>query len=285
MAVLFYQRVNESTKVSGKVGEPMNIVERWQIRVDSPATSKAEIVSSTAVGWLTPHFEFSSCLAHEFELSPADRSGMMWYLTVTYYPQVPGKELSGGIPQDSWELSGGTSVFPLFDDKDGNSVTNSAGDPLEGLEFELSTSTLTLTRSYTADSALISALTEYVDTVNDATWFGWPANRVKCVFRSATVKTAQPYGSDEPFKWIEARWDFEYKRGGWLAKPWDVGFMELVDDERRAILGDDGKAVKQPVALNSDGTAKDPGEEPSILTFDIYYAADFTAGFGEPVFI
>ena len=38
---------------------------------------------------------------------------------------------------------------------------------------------------------------------------------------------------------------------------------ELVSGERQAIVGSDGKAVKQPVALNEDGTARDAGEPPS----------------------
>lgn len=293
MAVLFYHRVNEGTQVSGKLGEPMTITERYQIRVDSPLTSKAEIVAATAVGWGTMHQEFPLCVAQEFNLTAADRSGMIWVLEVRFYPMEPGKILAENlVPADYWELSGGTSVFPLFVDKNGATITNSAGDPLEGLEAELSTASLVLTRSYVTDTDLKSDLVAYVDTVNSATWFGFPAETVKCVFRGATKKTSQLYANENSnnlLLWIEAKWEFEHKRGGWRSMPWDVGFMELVAGDRKAIIGDDGKPVKQPVALTNVGTAKPAGEAPDVINGGagaaIYDTANFNTAFGEPFFI
>ena len=65
--------------------------------------------------------------------------------------------------------------------------------------------------------------------------------------------------------------------------------MEKVGSERKIVLGNDGKAVKQPVALNSDGTKKSVGQKPSVINngdgVDIYETANFTTGFGTPVFI
>jgi hypothetical protein len=47
--------------------------------------------------------------------------------------------------------------------------------------------------------------------------------------------------------------------------------------------------VKQPVALNNDGTKKTPGQKPTVINngagVDIYETANFTTGFGTPVFI
>lgn len=293
MAVLYWQRTNDGTQVSGKLGEPMTITERYQIRVDSPVTNKAQIVAATSVGWNTAHHEFPSCVAQEFDLAPVDRSGMLWTLTVKFYPPEPGKILkANNIPEDYWDMQGGTAVFPLFVDIAGDTITNSAGDPLEGLEIEKSTATVSLTKMYETDADLKSDLVAYVDTVNNATWFGWPAEHVKCVFRGASKKTSQLYANEESdtlLEWIEAKWDFEYKEGGWRSKPWDVGFMELVSGERQAVLGDDGKPVQQPVALTSAGAAKPAGEAPDVINggdgVEIYQQADFTTGFGEPTFI
>jgi len=68
-----------------------------------------------------------------------------------------------------------------------------------------------------------------------------------------------------------------------------VGFHELVGGERKAIVGADGKAVKQPVALNANGTKKNDGEAPSVINdgdgVDLYDKTTFAVKFGEPFII
>jgi hypothetical protein len=65
--------------------------------------------------------------------------------------------------------------------------------------------------------------------------------------------------------------------------------MELVDGERKVITTSDGKAVKQPVALNANGTKKEDGEPPVVIKdgdgVDIYETADFSTTFGTPALI
>lgn len=293
MAVLYYHRILEGTNVAGRLAEPMSITEVYQIRVDSPNTNKAEIVSATAVGWGTVHPEFPLCIAQEFSLTPVDRTGMLWHLTVVFSPPLPGKKLdASNIPEDVWEMQAGVSTFPLFQDRDGGIITNAAGDPLEGLTIERSTFTLLLTRCYTTDLSLTAAIGGYTDTVNDDVWFGFSAKTVKASFRSATLREAQVYAdqdSEQTIKWIEAKWEFEYNKNTWKSKPWDVGFMELTASGRQAILGLDDLPVRQPVALNADGTAKTAGTAPSVINsgagVDIYEEEDFATAFGTPVFI
>jgi hypothetical protein len=72
--------------------------------------------------------------------------------------------------------------------------------------------------------------------------------------------------------------------------PWDVGFMELVSgSQRRVILGNDGKPVKQPVALNTNGTKRTPGTAPSVIRngagADLYLTANFSTAFGSPALL
>jgi hypothetical protein len=71
--------------------------------------------------------------------------------------------------------------------------------------------------------------------------------------------------------------------------PWDVGFHQIVDGTRKAITGADGKAVKQPVALNANGTAKTVGAAPSVINggdgVELYPKTTFAVKFGEPFII
>lgn len=292
-----YQRILDGTSVSGKYGESLQITERWQIRVESPAVDKADLlahVSTTSgVTWGSSHFEFPTLKAMEFDLSPESRDGLRWLLTVRYYiPPATKRPKENGVPNDVWEMVGGTTTVPAFTDKDGATITNAAGDPLEGLEKEREESSWTLTKYYTSDASLGTDVAAYSGKVNSTTWNGKPAKTWKCYFKGAKRQAISKLDGDDDageLEFIESRWEFRYDPGTWKLMPWDVGFMEYVSNERRTILGSDGKPVKQPVALNSDGSKKSPGSAPSVIKngqgVDVYATANWSSALGTPVLI
>ena len=296
MAVVSYQRILDGASLSGKFAESLQATERWQVRVDSPTTTRLAILQALASGgivWGASHPEFSALKAMEFNLDSEGREGMRWIFTVRYYvPPTTKTPQSSGIPKDSWERSGGTSTVPVFRNVQGTSITNAAGDPLEGLEREREEVAWSLVKCYASDGLFGSAASEYAGKVNDSSWSNYPAKTVKCYLKSAKkVSVSKLDGSADgaTLDYIEAHWEFRYDPDTWKCKPWDVGFMELVSGERKTILGNDGKPVKQPVALSSDGTKKTAGQKPSVINggagVDIYDLADFNTGFGTPVFI
>lgn len=294
MAWVSYERIVEGTGISGKYGESMRIPERWQIRVDSPLTSKLDILQGVSgtigITYGTPHFEVPSLQAMEFDLSPVGRDGMRWILTVQYYAPPPGKEVTeNGIPNDVWDRSGGATSVPAFTDRDGESIVNAAGDPLEGLEKERSEEGWALTRCYEDDAGLEADVAAAEGRVNGSEWAGKDPKTWKCYFKGAKrVTTSRLNGSEDggTLAYIEAQWEFRYDPGTWKLMPWDVGFMEVIGLEKRTITTDDGKPVKQPVGLDTDGSALAPGTMPLVANggdgFDIYEEADFDAIFGTP---
>jgi hypothetical protein len=229
----------------------------------------------------------------EFNLDSEGREGMRWMFTVRYYvPPAAKIPQPSGIPKDSWERSGGTSTVPVFRDTANVSITNAAGDPLEGLEREREEVAWSLVKCYASDGAFGSAASAYAGKLNNASWSNYPEKTVKCYLKSAkkvSVSKLDGAADGATLDYIEAHWEFRYDPDTWKCKPWDVGFTELVSGERKTITGNDGKAVKQPVALNSNGTKKDAGSKPTVINngagVDIYSTADFTTGFGTPVFI
>lgn len=302
MAWVSYQRIIEGCTVSGKYGESFNVTEKYQIRVDSPATSKADILagvtSDANITWGTSHPEFPALKAMEFDLSPDGRDGMRWTLTVKFYVPPPNKRITvNGLPEDVWERNGGTTSVPAFEDVAGDLITNSAGDPLEGLEREREEISWSLTKFFATQDELDEALVFYAGRLNNATWAGYAAKKWKCYFKGAKrVEISRLDGEEDAgtLGYIESHWEFRLEPLTWKCMPWDVGFMELVGGsgsggERKTILGSDGKAVKQPVALNADGTAKAPGEPPDVINagagVDLYPSGDFEAGFGTPVLL
>ena len=297
MAWVDYQRVLDGTSVSGKFGESLQITEKWQIRVDSPQTSKASIlqgISQTAgVRWGSAHFEFPALKAMEFELAPDSRDGMRWSLTVRYYvPPATKKPKANGIPEDVWERSGGTTTVPAFRDSAGNVIVNAAKDPIEGLEKEREETSWALTKYYTSQATLDADIVAYAGRVNSTTWASYGAKRWKCYFKGAKKQSVSKLdGVDDAgtLDYIESRWEFRLEPDTWKLMPWDVGFMELASGERKAIVGNDGKAVKQPVALNTNGSRKSPGTAPSVVNngegVDVYLTANWSSALGSPTLL
>lgn len=294
MAWVSYQRVHRGSGISGKVGESLRIVERWQIRVDSPATTKASILTGVSgtigVTWGSSHPEFSSLKAMEFDLSPETEDGMRWILAVTYY--VPPRPIVNGIPDPVWERLGGVTTIPVYSDANADTITNAAGDPLEGLEKEREEVTWALTKCYTTDAAYNSAVNNYAGKVNSTTWATCGAKTVKCYHRGAKkvrISKLDNTANADMLEYIESRWEFVYDPLNWKLKPQDVGFHEIVSGSRKAIVGSDGKPVRQPVALNANGTKKADGVSPSVIKngagVDVYLSADWSSEFGTPVFI
>jgi hypothetical protein len=291
MAVVACMETARGTGVSGKFGESFTFTRRWVIRCDSPTTSRVAIARAANVQFGSPHPDAPSHLAMEFDCTEESGDGMAWALVVKYYvpPFENRPDDATGLPKDSWSGSGSTTTIPVFKDKDGDMITNSAGDPLEGGERESTEAVLNLTKCY-PDMSWSSIARNQTNTVNNASWNGSAARTWKASFKGAQKKeqTVSSSGTATLVFW-EVTWEFHYREETWDWTPWDVGFNQLVTSDgtpsasgssRAAILGADKKAVKSPVAL-AGGVAKGAGQKPDALQFKIYKESSFSV-FGNP---
>ena len=295
MGVVAAIETSKGTGVSGKYGETFVFTRRWLIRCDSPDTSKVLIARSVGVRFGDGHPDAVNHKAMEFDCTDSSGDGMIYELVVRYYVPPAGNtpDPDTGFPRDSWSASNTTTVLPAYKDKDGESITNSAGDPLEGIEKDADGFVITLTKYYYGDEEMYWSLDALLKSncVNSEEWNASNPRTWKVEFKSATKKSlTDNAGETSAFYW-ETVWEFRFKWDTWDLKPWDIGFNQLVDSDgnpsangsrRAAILGDDKKPVRQPVALNSDGTAKTPGEKPDALTFRVYREVPFLTTFGVP---
>lgn len=294
MGVVACVEIAKGTGVSGKFGESFTFTRKWIVRVDNPRTSRVEIAQAADVQYGDPHPDAAAHVAMEFDCTEESGDGMIWGITVRYYvppaAATPDPE-NPGVPVSTWAASNSTSSVPAYQDKDGEMIVNSAGDPLEGIERDDDNFSLTLTKYYDGATNLAwSALAEtHSNTVNADAWNGSPARTWKVEFKSASKKPSTTNGGSETTFYWETTWEFRYKADTWDLKPWDIGFNQLVDSTgaplqggtlRAAILGADKKPVRQPVAL-SYGVAKTAGQYPDELEFRVYRETDFSA-FGTP---
>jgi hypothetical protein len=294
MAWVSYERTNDGTSLSGEIGQPMVDTLAWEITTDGEGDSKATILAGVTgtmgITWGSSHPDLPALKAVAFKLAKIDKK--KWRLDVTFtVPKRPLKE--NGIPEDVLEEAGMTVIEPAIRDVSGDDILNAAGDPVEGLERERDEETLILTKYFEDEASLQAAKVAYAGRTNGDTWKGYGPHKWKCYYKGAKkVGISKLDGSEDAgtLYFIESRWEFRLNRDGWIAKPWDLGFMELSGSGyRKTIMGDDKKPVKQPVALNTDGTAKTPGEPPGVIRdgdgAQLYLTATMADGFGTPVLL
>ena len=273
----------------GKHQDTYTYEEFYLIRTDDPSEPMTGIRASPGIEYLDEHPDDASCKALEFDVRPEGDSGLLYKMRIRYYAPPPDAEnennsgepgqIEGIMKYPIWGASSSVTSSPCFQHFPNNgdngtleTICNSAGDPLEGLEKEQAGARLTLTQYYLNHQEWRDLQTEYTNAVNENEWNGGGARTWKCQGCSARLQTENVAGSTIVF-W-EVNWEFEYRADTWDCMPWDVGFAQLVDEngdpapygtQRAQIKGQDDKAVRQPVALQADGTAAAPGSPPSVI--------------------
>lgn len=251
---------------------------------DAPGINIGDTFQDAAADWV---------VCKSSNVKAADDSGLLWEVTFVFEPLRPdeGNEESGGgggggvtlPPIPIWSATGSSSVVPVYKDANGNMITNSAGDPLEGLEKEKSELTLVLTKPYATHAQWLAAARAYTDTCNGNGWNGGDQHTWLCRFRSAGIER-----KDGLIYW-SVQWEFAYREETWKLMPWDIGFHSLEGDgsggyQKKTITGSDGKTVKQPVAL-AGGTPLPEGQPPVVIRdgegAKVYKETNFGVEFGE----
>lgn len=124
---------------------------------------------------------------------------------------------------------------------------NSAGDPVDGLEEDVAMVKMTYTNSRVVNPNF-DKLHSFVNTCNSDPFLGAPVYRVRCMGWSGEY--------DQKNNCWSISVEFLYKPGaGWEVQFYDVGFNEIIDGQRRAILDKAGNPVSKPVPLDGAGKA------------------------------
>lgn len=134
-------------------------------------------------------------------------------------------------------------------DKEGRGFTNSAGDPVDGLEEETSLAVVKYTNEFNPNPYL-AGIWDWLNKCNDSTFLGAAEYTLRITGFSAEF-------DDKSMLW-KTSLELTYNPKGWYIRYYDAGFNELVDDgaggyNRKAILDISGNPVSQPVPLNGQG--------------------------------
>lgn len=122
---------------------------------------------------------------------------------------------------------------------------NSAGDPVDGLEEDTAMVRLTYTNTQVPNPNF-QKLQEYTNTCNDDNFFlGGIAYTVRCVGWNGEY--------DQKNQVWSISVEFLYKPNNWSIEFFDIGFNEIVNGKRQAILDVAGNPVSKPVPLDGNG--------------------------------
>lgn len=305
MAILWSEEIPKERSASGKFKDGTSYKRAFFVRTDSMTESLVDISNAPGIGFQDEHPDDPSALMKSFDLKPADDSGLLYVVSYDYAKADPGEKEDPQDPENPEEPKPGSMEFrppvwggassvvtePIYKDFFDVVMCNSAGDPLGPLEAERAEEKLTLTQYYASHTEWMQLARTYTNAVNDVAWNGGEPMTWKCQGCSKKLNIENKDGATLVY-W-EITWEFAYKADNWRLKPWDIGFAQKVDDngnpstsgtKRAQIKGQDGKGVRQPVALVG-GVAKDAGEPPNIandgIGFLVYERLDFTPVFGE----
>jgi len=259
----------------------------FDVRVDDPAEPLVNIANACGIQWLDPHPEFPIyCVG----IQPENVDGPLTYRVTFKYDLVR--------PQDRvllpWQrpvkvsYDGSLTSGPLFIHyNEGNDtpkiLTNTAGDPIEGLTRDEAEWVANLElNSQTFDKAKAR---QYLNAVNSDVYSDSPAGTVKCQRIAGSLEIENIQGEEVVFWKVTAV--LAYREVGWATRVPDVGFNEIVTDrqgnkQRSPILDVQNQPVAQPVALRNGvrmtgNTLSTSG--PDILTFKGYKSHPFTGTF------
>jgi hypothetical protein len=140
------------------------------------------------------------------------------------------------------------------DEGEGSGAQNSAGDPIDGLEEEASMVKLTYTNTQVLDPDF-KELNRFTNRCNDAEFLDAAQYCVRMIGWNAEY--------DQRNNVWSVSVEFLYAPDGWQLRYFDVGYNEIVDGKRRAILDQRGNPVSKPVPLNGQGQAQTINASPS----------------------
>ena len=266
--VILHEDAYEESK-SGKDRGTFTIKRTLLAKSNTPNPSFVAIGTSTA-GWPglggepidqlngLRNFDgiIARCFSRNFSWFEGTESGVKIELTYEGLSPYENTE-SGGSEQPreletvTWRrisLSTSQTTVPASDE-DGRGFTNSAGDPVDGLEEETSLCVLKYTNEYNPDPAL-HKIWEYLNTCNEDIFLGAEEYTLRVTGFSAEF-------DDKTMLWKTAL-ELTYNPKSWVIKYFDAGYNEIVDDgaggyERKAITDISGNPVSQPVPLNGMG--------------------------------
>lgn len=201
--------------------------------------------------------------------------GIQWVVTVQYGP-FDWTQFQGDA--DLWPIrvsfGGERTERVIYFDNNGDPILNSAGDPFgDPITVDDSRTVLTITRNEKVSVFDMDLAQLYSDSINDATWNGFPARTCKM----GVITTGDPtYDPNGKFYYYTVTYPVTVNRATWRKEILDQGFNELDPYDDPKPVMNSGQPVSDAVPLDGSGHRLGPYDTPVTLTFDVYEELDWS---------
>jgi hypothetical protein len=260
------------------------------VRTTTGAPNMRIVARAPGPNWRDPYPDDANCILIDSNVRQDGDSPFHYKVTFTYR-FLDETDRIPWLRPSVFSFSGALASAPAFwfypnagDNITKRIITNTAGDPLSGLDRDEGEFNVTISYNQRPPFNFQRAQL-YVGAINSDTWSGGLPRTWKCMSITANqkyelIQPDVPDGSPVKVYFWETQISLGYRNTGWDLQTWDVGFNEIVGGERRKILAG-SEPVSEPAAL-ANGVAKAPGQPPDLLTFRIYPMLPFT-GIFEPI--
>lgn len=240
-----------------------------RVRVDSPADTEFTIMADPRIPrYLAPHPGnlFSTCRRLQIRML----QHWQWWMVTAEYSTAPLQQDEKDRSENPNPLDRRARIRwssqqyrkPVWKDRDGKAILNSAGQPFDPLpEIDASHWVATVTKNMTF---VPSWLLEYEDAVNSDgyTIDGLSVEPKKSKLMHLDIGDVQ---EENGYEFRPVSFTIEFRKDGWDLEILDAGFEELADGpdgEPTRILDKRGNFVSHPWPLNADGLAIKPKPTP-----------------------
>lgn len=234
--------------------------------LDYPTTAVAGVGISK--GSACPWDGYARCTAINTSVESTytvgdNQKALIYRVDISYSTDAPEYENPLDEPP---VISWGTNAqsIGVTNDEAGNPIVNTVGDPIEGVEDDDYTLTLSYTRNEAASP--FPGAEEYLGKVNSGTFLGFSAKQVKCT--SITAGSAQAtVVEDVEVTYYSVTYTFEIKpTGDWKRRLLNVGYRYREDgsgDPKDIYV--DGVPVTSPQLLKENGDLWSSGDDPHYV--------------------
>ena len=168
-----------------------------------------------------------------------------------------------------------TQEVEIDEDRDGNPIQTINGEPLVGVTRPFTDLVITVSRNLPTFSPV--SISTYMNKVNSATWYGFPAGTVRIM----DIQAQNQFSED--FEYWAVTVSFQVRRGyGQIldAEAWDhrcahQGYIVKVGGQKKHALTSDNLPVAQPVMISRTTGAQLPDGVGAYINFPVLDEIDF----------
>lgn len=285
MSVLSFRELS-GRSLSHRFGESPTAERRFVATLNNTAATVAEVASAIGIFHGAPHPEYPFMTVTDVQF--AEGSPSPFHAEVTYRYEVLNLDERDPNPlarPDVWSFSTSGATVPALFYYDGTTqkaLVNSANDYFEGLSTDEAECRAVISGNRPVFPLATAVLA--TNTVNSDTYLGAPARHWKCIGISGQQQSEVV--NDVEINYWAVTIELAYRQTGWSLQIPDVGYNYIDGGTKRRayVLNEDGEqiAAANPVALNSDGSLRAPGDLPQILVRRVNPQVAFGSYFGTP---